>query len=104
VEIETRGGFDVGIARIGDLELSIWNEYLTLERGAARLATFPDLIATLDAATGVPITSAELAAGRRVIVIAAPAASLKLGAGLRIREHYEPLERAVGKPIVRFLG
>jgi len=52
----------------------------------------------------VPITSAELAAGCRVIVMAAPAASLKLGAGLRIREHYEPLERAVGKPIVRFLG
>ena len=104
VEIETRGGFDVGIARIGDLELSIWNEYLTLERGAARLATFPDLIATLDAATGVPITSAELAAGCRVIVMAAPAASLKLGAGLRIPEHYEPLERAVGKDIVKFLA
>jgi hypothetical protein len=103
VEIETRGGFDVGIARIGDLELSIWNEYLTLERGDTRLATFPDLVATLDAATGVPVTSAELTAGRRVIVIAAPAASLKLGAGLRIREHYAPLERAVGREIVRWL-
>lgn len=103
MEIETRGGFDVGRARIEDLELSIWNEYLTLERGDARLATFPDLIATLDAVTGVPVTSAELTAGRRVIVMTAPAASLKLGAGLRIREHYEPLERAVRKEIVRFL-
>ncbi len=104
VKIETSGGFDVGSARIGDLELSIWNEYLTLERGAARLATFPDLIATLDTATGAPVTSAELAEGRRVIVIAAPAVSLKLGAGLRMREHYAPLERAVGKDIVRFLS
>jgi hypothetical protein len=104
VDIVTRGGYDVGLARIGDLELSIWNEYLTLERGGARLATFPDLIATLDASTGVPVTSAELAPGRQVTVIAAPAASLRLGAGLRVREHYEPLERAVGKEIVRFLS
>jgi len=99
LERRSEGGFDVGCARAGDVELSIWNEYLTLEREGTRLATFPDLIATLDAATGLPVTSAELELGRHVIVLTAPARALKLGAALRIPDHYAPLERAVGKAI-----
>lgn len=102
LERRTEGGFDVGSATIGDVELSIWNEYLTLERAGVRLATFPDLIATLDAETGLPVASAELETGRPVIVLSAPASALKLGAGLRIPDHYRALERAVGKEIVRF--
>jgi DUF917 family protein len=104
LEIETRGGFDIGLARIGDLELSIWNEYLTLERDGERLATFPDLIATLDADTGEPVTSAELRPGSRMLVLTAPSSSLKLGAGLRIADHYAPLERAIGRDILRYIS
>jgi len=100
IELQTRGGYDVGIARVAGVELSIWNEYLALERGGQRLATFPDLVATLDAATGDPVTSAELAPGRLVIVVTAPAASLVLGGGLRVRANYLPLERAVGKDLL----
>ena len=102
LERRTEGGFDVGSARIGSVDLTIWNEYLTLERSGARLATFPDLVTTLDADTGAPVTSAELFVGRRVLVLTASASSLRLGAGLSIPDHYQPLERAVGKEIVRY--
>ena len=100
IELHTRGGYDVGLARVAGLELSIWNEYLALERGGRRLATFPDLVATLDADSGDPVTSAELACGRAVVVVTAPAEALALGGGLRVRANYLPLERAIGKEVL----
>jgi DUF917 family protein len=103
VELQTRGGYDIGLARIGDVELTFWNEYMTCERLAARLATFPDLIVTIDADTALPLTTAELAAGRRIIVLTAPASALKLGAGLRVRSNLAAIEPAVGKEILRYL-
>jgi DUF917 family protein len=102
VELKTRGGYDVGLARVGRAELSIWNEYLTLERDGERLATFPDLTITIDLDSAWPITSAELAVGRRVAVLAAPAARLILGAGLRVPANFLPLEQAVGREILRY--
>ncbi len=103
LERRTEAGFDVGWATVADVELTIWNEYLTLDRAGTRLATFPDLIATLDAHTGLPLTSAEIETGREVMVLTAPARALKLGAGLRIPDHYRPLERAVGRDLVRYV-
>jgi DUF917 family protein len=102
VELETRGGYDVGRAVVGDVELTLWNEYMTAERGGERLATFPDLIATLDLDDGTPVTSAELRRGRRVVVLAAPRDRLILGAGVRDPENLRAIERALGRPVVSY--
>ena len=76
---------------------------MTAERDGSRLATFPDLLITLDAKTGLPVTSAQLFDGLDAIVLAAPAARLRLGAGVLVREHLAAIEKVVGRDILRFV-
>ena len=61
ISLETRGGYDVGKVLIkgksNSYEITFWNEYMTLENAdGVRLATFPDLIVTLDIKTSLPLT------------------------------------------------
>jgi DUF917 family protein len=100
--LETTGGFDVGTVVVDGYELTFWNEYMTLERDGERLATFPDLITTLEAETGRPISTAKLAEGQSVAVVVAPAASLTLGAGMEDSELFGPVEEAIGKSVVDY--
>ena len=100
--LRTVAGYDVGQLRVGDVDLTFWNEYMTAERGAERLATFPDLISTLDAATGDPVVSAELADGRELLVMAVPKARLILGEGVRRPESLAPAEAAVGRSLAEW--
>ncbi|MFQ5855883.1 MAG: DUF917 family protein [Anaerolineae bacterium] len=98
--LESRGGFDVGWLRIGDYELTLWNEYMTLEQGGQRLGTFPDLIATLSAASARPLSTAEIRPGDEVFLLWAPRDHLILGAGMRRPELFQVVEKAVGKEII----
>ena len=104
--LETRGGFDLGRLVVDDgsaeYELSFWNEYMTLERGGRRLATFPDLIATVDAASGLPLPTADLRDGMRVALVTAPKRSLILGAGVRDPELFREAEKTLGLEIIRY--
>ncbi|HHY75890.1 MAG TPA: DUF917 family protein [Firmicutes bacterium] len=120
------GGFDTGVLIVesgdGAYEITFWNEYITLERterggsghpaGSAqtagsgrseRLATFPDLIATLDLCSGFPVSSAEVKEGQGIAVVVVPRSELILGAGVKDPELYAPVEQAVGKDIVRYV-
>lgn len=102
-EITTAGGFDVGRVVIeGGYELVFWNEYMTLEREGQRIATFADLIATLDVATGNPISSAEIQQSSEVAVVVVPKGSLILGAGVKDKSLYYSIEKATGKEIVSY--
>jgi uncharacterized protein len=101
--LETTGGFDVGRVVIGDSELTFWNEYMTLEQDGERLATFPDLIMTLDARTARPIVSAAIEKGQAVTVIHVPARNLILSATMRNRSLLKPIEDVIGKPILPYL-
>lgn len=67
--------------------------------GAARLATFPDLIMTLDTA-GMPLTSAEVRVGMEVLVLVVPARRLVLGAGMRDPDLFRAVEAATGKSVI----
>ncbi len=100
--LRTLGGYDVGQLRVEDVELTFWNEYMTADRDAERLATFPDLIATLDADTGDPVVTAGLSDGRELLVVAVPKARLILGEGVRHPESLVPAEAAVGKEMARW--
>lgn len=105
VRLEVSGGYDVGQVTVagqnGRHELTFWNEYMTLEADGERLATFPDLIATLRARDAVPVASAEIAARMEVAVLVVPRARLILGAGMRDPELFTDVERAVGKEVIR---
>jgi DUF917 family protein len=100
-KLETRGGFDVGEVLIeGGYELSFWNEYMTLEKtGSGRLATFPDLIVTLDLSTGLPVSSAAIREGQEIAVVAVPQENLLVGAGCKDKALYPMIEQVAGKKI-----
>ena len=100
--LETTGGFDVGTVVVDGHDLTFWNEYMTLDRDGERLATFPDLITTLNADTGEPVSTAELSEGQSVAVVVAPTSSLRLGTGMLRPELFGPVEEAVGESIVEF--
>ena len=88
---------------MGDFETTFWNEYMTLESRGERLATFPDLIMTLDAGSGLPVTTAEVKEGQTVILFVVPADRLILGEGMRCMELMEEIEPVVGKKIVEYI-
>jgi len=95
IRLETTGGYDFGSLRVDDLCLRFWNEYMELERKGARLATFPDLIATLAAEDGTPRTSADLEPGAEVVVLHAPGQRLILGSGMRVAANLRAVEEAM---------
>jgi len=103
LELETRGGYDVGRLTVGDIELSFLNEYMTAEKQGQRVATFPDLITTLDYEDGTPRASAQLQPSARVLVLWAPRESLILGAGMRDPANFKPVEEILQRPILRYV-
>lgn len=104
VELKTEGGFDSGRVLVGGLELTFWNEYMTLEKtDGTRLGTFPDLIMTLDQATGTPVTTADIREEQQVAVLLVPRTKLRLGAGMRCPELFEPAEQVTGKKLIDYL-
>jgi len=103
VRLETSGGFDRGTVTLRGArtwEITVWNEYMTLEGDGDREATFPDLIATLDG-RGMPLTSAGLREGMTVAVLTVPQERLLLGAGARDPDLLAAAEAAVGKDLRR---
>jgi len=101
------GGFDVGEMIIqGEnnrrYTLTFWNEYMTLD-GDERIATFPDLIATIDAKTGIPVPSARVREGEEIYLTRIPMELLKLGMGMYERASFEQVEQQIGKEIIPYL-
>jgi DUF917 family protein len=80
VPLVTRGGWDHGTLRVGDVHVPYLNEFMAASAGGERLATYPDTIAILDAASGLPLAvkDSEAATGREVVVVAVDAALLPL--------------------------
>ncbi len=101
--IETTGGFDVGFAEVDGCRMTFWNEYATAEKDGKRLATFPDLIMTINAKTGEPVTTAMMEEGLDVYVIAADKKNLKLSATMYDPELLRQTEEVVGQDLVSYL-
>jgi DUF917 family protein len=103
--LEVRGGYDVGTVvvrgRHTRYELTFWNEYMTADADGERVATFPDLIATLNARDGTPVATAEVIAGMETAVLVVPRNRLILGAGMRDPALFEDVERVIGKEVIR---
>lgn len=102
--LETTGGFDIGRVMIDDVtELTIWNEYMTLEQADQRLATFPDLIMTLDAKTGMPVVSAAVEVGQQLAVIMVPKKKLRLSTTMYNPKLLKPIEQMMQKSVLAYL-
>jgi DUF917 family protein len=102
---EAKGGYDVGTMTVTGKrawEVTYVNEYMTLEVDGKRVNTYPDLITTFDA-EGTPINSTALKQGDTVYILIAPREKIKVGDGNRYPEIYEPIEAALGKPMIKHL-
>jgi len=111
IQLTTSGGFDVGEVFIENMgtrvKLTFWNEYMTAARsthneGWQRAATFPDLIATLDCKSGLPLTTAEIQEDDEVCVIIVPKLELKLGSTMWRRDLISQIESVIGESIMAY--
>lgn len=101
-QLRTENAFDIGTIEIEELELGFVNEYLTAESGGERLATFPDVLATLSTQTGRIISIANLRPGDEVAVLHVPKANVPLGDGVREPSVYPEVEAMLGKPLAEY--
>lgn len=104
--LQRRGNWAVGRLVVDSgaapLEVDVCNEYMLVERGGERLATFPDLIVTLSPHDGMPSAAAGMAVGDEVIVVVVPRDNIALGAGVRDRSVYAEVEELLGKDLVSY--
>jgi uncharacterized protein len=100
--LRTENAFDIGTIVVGELELGFVNEYLTAESGGERLATFPDVMATLSLQTGRIISIANLREGDEVAVLHVPKANVPLGDGVKEPSVYPEVEAMLGKPLAPY--
>lgn len=99
--LRTEGGFDIGALEVGELELGFVNEYMTIEAAGERLATFPDVITTLSARDGRPVSIADIEEGDEVAVLAVDKSRVPLGAGVKEPSVYPEVEEMLGKPLAK---
>lgn len=102
-ELRYEGGFDVGYVSVDGLELTFWNEYITAEKDGERISTFPNLIMTIDAKTGLPLTTAMLEKGMEVYVITTDKKNLCLSPTMFEVELLETVEDIVKKDVVKYI-
>jgi uncharacterized protein len=98
-QLRTEGGFDIGTLEVAELELGFVNEYMTAEATGERLATFPDVITTLSAVDGRPVSIADIRDGDEVAVLAVDKTQVPLGAGVKEPSVYPEVEDLLGKPL-----
>ena len=98
--VDTRDSFDFARFVVEDVEgtltLHTMNEYMAVDKGGARLATFPDLICTLSLETGLPVSVAQMREGQEVAVLVNDKADLPVGTGARQPDAYVEVEAALG--------
>lgn len=102
----TKEAFDIGVVTIGEgraaSALHVMNEYMAVDDGdGRRLATFPDVITTLDR-SGEPLSVGQLEEGMDVLVLHIPKAIIPLGAGVLDPSVYPPVEKAMGIEIMKY--
>ncbi|NPC58524.1 S-methyl thiohydantoin desulfurase domain-containing protein [Caenimonas soli] len=100
-------GFDVGQVTVrgtdgNEVALGVCNEYMYATSNGERVATFPDLIATLDPQTGAVLAIRELKEGTRVAIIATSKRNLPLGSGIFDPAIYPDVEKALGANLAKF--
>lgn len=104
--VYTKEAFDIGTVTLGArkkaVKLHVMNEYMAVESAeGARLATFPDVIATLSTAAE-PLSVGELEVGMQVFVLHVPKSILPLSAGVLDPAVYPPVEKALGLDIASY--
>jgi DUF917 family protein len=101
------GGFDLGHMIVTDgqrqVRLGIYNEYMTADVDGARVATFPDMVGTLDPQNGEPVAISELPLGAEVAMIIAHRSNFPVGKGALDPAVFPEVEDAMGVDLRSYL-
>jgi DUF917 family protein len=103
-----RDGFDVGEVTVHcdltdtDVVLGVCNEFMTADSSGGRIATFPDLIASMDPVSGEAMAISEMPVGKEVAVFSASKRSLPMGTGIFDPSIYPDVERTLNKDLARY--
>jgi DUF917 family protein len=104
--VYTKEAFDIGRFVLGEGDTAItihtMNEYMAIDdAGGTRLATFPDVIATLDAA-GTPLSAGQLREGMYVFVLHVPKSVIPLSSSVKDPAVYPSVEKAMGIELAKY--
>jgi DUF917 family protein len=94
--LRTSGGFDHGAFRVGDVVLRYLNEYMVADGDDQRLATYPDVLATLSPSDGRTVTIGDVREGMELAVFHVSRDRLPLSSSNRDRTALEEVERIMG--------
>jgi DUF917 family protein len=100
VPMRTEGGFDHGTFEVGGLTLRYLNEYMTVDRGLERVATYPDVITTLSTETGRPATISAIREGDPIAVFHVHRDRLPLSSSTSDRIALEEVEKIMGVELI----
>ena len=98
--LRTAGGFDHGSLSVGGYVVRYLNEYMSVELDGLRVATYPDVIATLSLEDGRPVSIAEMTRGREVAILVVDRSRLPLSSSTRDRFALEEVEKIMGISLV----
>jgi hypothetical protein len=105
-DLKIEGGFDVGKVLLEnekeESEIVFWNEYMTFEKKGKRIATFPDLIVTMNKENGQILNSSDIVEGQKVLVIKVSKDKIKLGEGMYDKKLFKQVENIIGKEIIKY--
>ena len=93
----TKGGWDHGTFRIGDHTVPYLNEYMAVDDGERRVATYPDTIAIIDRGTGEALAVKDAGrGGQDVALLVAEAGALPVSSSSIDRTGLAECERIMG--------
>lgn len=100
-------GFDLGEMVVrdakGEVTLGVYNEFMTADLGGKRVATFPDMMGTLDPETGDPVAISELKAGDRTAVVMSHRSNFPVGKGALDPAVFPEVEDVMGVDLRSYL-
>jgi len=104
--VYTKEAFDVGtfVLNSGDAAITIhtMNEYMAVDdAGGTRLATFPDVITTLDA-SGNPLSAGQLREGMFIFILHVPKKIIPLSTSVLEPAVYPVVEKALGIELAKY--
>lgn len=97
--VYTNEAFDVGTVTVGSGKdaciLHVMNEYMAAEREGERIASYPDVITTLDV-NGVPMSVGEVEEGMELLVLRIAREVIPLSSSVTDPSVYPSVEKALG--------
>lgn len=105
--VKYANGFDLGTMVVrgpeGEATLGVYNEFMSADMDGRRVATFPDMIGTLDPDNGDSLAISELKPGEKVAVIIAHRSNFPVGKGALDPAVFPEVEQVMGVDLRSYL-